>query len=284
MFCPNCGSEQVGNPKFCRRCGAKLDTIERVREEPKLEVKKEEIISPEEERIFQEMPPLSMKKLVIEAAKLTNKYGLTAYSLAWGGRLKFKDDTMGIAVGRVMASKGGTGGKVVVTASGTGSKVRLTWEKDNEKCQRIGGLFWKNLEALLQPGGLKSGPSSAALKWGTGLLFALTAYYFLVLFVDFANLQEGYETFIFPGDFVWPFLALFAAIHAARRKHWGYVRTITILLPIATVLGMVIYFSMLQGVSSSDADVFLSVLETVIVLLIEITCAILISKSKEDFL
>lgn len=24
MFCPNCGKEQVGNPKYCRNCGAQL--------------------------------------------------------------------------------------------------------------------------------------------------------------------------------------------------------------------------------------------------------------------
>ena len=114
MFCQNCGKEQIDNPKFCRSCGTKLGAIERIKEEQKFEGKKEEIVSAKEEWIFHEIPPLRMKELVIKAAKLAHKHGLTAYSLSWGGKLKFKDDTMGIAIGRIMASKGGIGGKVWV--------------------------------------------------------------------------------------------------------------------------------------------------------------------------
>lgn len=42
----------------------------------------------------------------MEVAKRTKKYDLTAYTIAAWGKLKFKGDTMGVAVGRKWATKG----------------------------------------------------------------------------------------------------------------------------------------------------------------------------------
>jgi hypothetical protein len=280
MFCPNCGKEQVDNPRFCRNCGARLSLIEGVKEGQKFEGKKEEIISTEEERIFQGIPPTRMKELVIQAAKLTTKVGLTAHSLAWGGatRFRFKGETMRIAVGRKMASMGGTGGDITVTQSNGGSKVRLAWEKDNDKCWRITSIFWKNLAAVLQPGGFKLGPRSAALKWATGLLFAFTAYQLLGIVAGISLfLQQGIKVASF-GAFVLFSLTLIAAIYALNRKHWVDVLSVSILLPIATIVSAFLLYG--RGLGT----LFLPVaVEVVVVFLAQVVCAILISKTKADF-
>ena len=272
MFCPDCGKEQTDNTNFCVKCGKSLKTSTNQVQSGS----NQQIGSAERERVFQGIPPARMKELVMKAAWLCNKYGLTAYSVAWGGILKFHGNTLGIAIGRKMASMGGTGGKVIVTESTDGSSVGIAWEKDNEKSQRMTSIFWEKLEAVSQPGGYKPKRRSAALVWATILLFALAAYQGLALIVTLKTLFQPEQEPSY-GTIMWFVLITGAAIFAAMRKHWGSVFTISIFLPVVNIIGFIIVFP--TGTLDKSNPI-----EVILAFLAQIICAILLSRTKADFI
>jgi hypothetical protein len=122
-------------------------------------------------------------------------------------------------------------------------------------------------------------PRSATLKWATGLLFVLTVIYL----VDWINLisliRAGINVPALPGDFVWVFILIPAAICAAMRKHWGYARGVTIWLPITSIMGTLILFGRGQIGPLAPEDIA----SAIFVFLLQITCLILISRTKAEF-
>lgn len=173
MFCPNCGKEQVGNPKFCSSCGTKLV------QESVIESDIEPEIKPSvEPRINQGIPPKS---------------------------------------------------------------------------------------------------SSAALKWGAGLLLALAVYMLVIgILMVVAFLMGSTPGISLIGNFLWFTLTLIAGINALRKKHWGYVRGVAIWLIIIMIINLILSFVMGEEAMMYPA-------EAIVVLLIVIVCNILISKAKADF-
>lgn len=238
----------------------------------------------DEEKVFDGILPERMKKLVVEAAKLTKKYGLTAYTIAAWGKLKFKGDAMGVAVGRKAASKGGTGGELRVTQSGEGSKVHLVWEKDDKKCKDVAGHFWGNLEAVLKPGGFQLGPRSTALKVGTGLLLGFAVYLVAVVIIwlslfiglDLLDPLKGFAlgaTILNFGLFI---VAAIAGVNALRRRSWHHVQAFSI------VLAMFFALSLLALLWRDIAEL-VSLAELVLRFVAAITCCIIFSRTKEEF-
>ena len=138
------------------------------------------------------------------------------------------------------------------------------------------------IEPSVEPGvnqGIQPKSRSAALKWGTGILFVLAVIYLITL-IDLISLTlMGFEVPIFFGDFIAFPLALAAAICAAKRKYWGYVRGVAIWLPIASIIGLLFAFGegwlglMLPG----------DIAYIIFVIVLEITCLILIYKTKAEF-
>lgn len=126
--------------------------------------------------------------------------------------------------------------------------------------------------------GLQRRPRSAALKWGTGILFVLTAIYLITLIDLILLIRQGYEPYVF-GDFIVFPLALAAAIYAVKRKHWRYVLGVTIWLPIASIIGMLVLLA------SGEMGIWLpeDIAFVLFVFLAEITCLILIYKTKAEF-
>lgn len=127
--------------------------------------------------------------------------------------------------------------------------------------------------------GLQQRPRSAALKWVTGILFLLTGIYLFSLINLIYLFQVGYEVPFFIGDFIAFPLALAAAICAAKRGHWGYVRGVAIWLVIASIIGT------LWLLASGEIGIWLpeDIAIVLFVFLAEITCLILIYKTKAEF-
>ena len=127
--------------------------------------------------------------------------------------------------------------------------------------------------------GFQQRPRSAALKWGTGILFLLTGVYLFSLINLIYLFQVGYEVPFFLGDFLVFPLALAAAICAVKRNHWGYVRGVAIWLPIASIIGT------LMVLASGEIGILLpeDIALALFVFLAEITCLILIYKTKAEF-
>lgn len=173
MFCPNCGEEQIDNPRFCRSCGTKLVQESVVQSDTKLEI-----------------------------------------------------------------------------------------------------------EPSVKPGinqGIQPKSSSAALKWGAGLLLALAIYMLVIgMIMVVAFLMGATLGISLIGNFLWFTLTLIAGINALRKKHWGYVRGVAILLIIIMIINLILSFVMGEEAMMYPA-------EAIVVLLIVIVCNILISKAKADF-
>jgi hypothetical protein len=127
--------------------------------------------------------------------------------------------------------------------------------------------------------GLQQRPRSAALKWVTGILFLLTAIYLFSLINLIYLLQAGYEVPFFIGDFIAFPLALAAAICAMKRSHWRYVRGVAIWLVISTIIGALFLLA------SGEIGLWLpeDITLVLFVFLAEVTCLILISKTRAEF-
>jgi len=121
--------------------------------------------------------------------------------------------------------------------------------------------------------GIQPKSRSAALKWGTVILFVLTVIYLIIMIGLIVLMHEAVEQSFFEflvGVTLFP-LTLTAAICAARRKHWGYVLGVAIWLPVSSIPEILYLFA------SRQIDWMLPIF------LAEITCLILISRTKADF-
>lgn len=127
--------------------------------------------------------------------------------------------------------------------------------------------------------GLQQRPRSAALKWGTGILFVLTAIYLFGLINLIYLIQVGFDVPFFLGDFIAFPLALAAAICATKRSHWGYVRGVAIWLIIASIIGTLVLLASEEMGTWLPEDIAVALL----VFLAEITCLILIYKTRAEF-
>lgn len=182
-----------------------------------------------------------------------------------------------------MGNKGGISSKAIVTQFGDGSKVRLSWEKDNEKCREANGFFWKNLEAILKPGGLQLGPHSTALKVGTGLLSGLAVYLLVVglvwlsafMALDLLDPLKGHALGATIGSLVFFIFALIASIYALRRRNWGWARGVSLALAILFGLSLLLLVTELGALASP--------MELVLRFVAALVCYILISRTKEEF-
>lgn len=127
--------------------------------------------------------------------------------------------------------------------------------------------------------GIQQRPRSTALKWCTGILFVLTAVYLFYLISLIYLIQVGFEVPLFPGDFIAFPLALAAAIYAAKRSHWGYVRGVAIWLVISSIIGTIVLLA------SGEIGIWLpeDIAIAVFVFLAEITCLILVYRAKTEF-
>ena len=127
--------------------------------------------------------------------------------------------------------------------------------------------------------GLQRRPRSAALKWGTGILFVLTAIYLFGLINLIYLIQVGFGVPFFLGDFIAFPLALAAAICATKRSHWRYVRGVAIWLLISSIIGTLILLA------SGEIGIWLpeDIAFALLVFLAEIACLILIYKTKAEF-
>ena len=127
--------------------------------------------------------------------------------------------------------------------------------------------------------GIQPRSRSAALKWGTGILFVLTVMYLIAL-INLTTLSLwGYAVPFLPGYFITFFIALAAAIYAVRRKHWGYVLVATIWLLVAEIIGT----SNLLGGGGPGAVLPGDIAFQIFALLLVITCLILVSRTKAEF-
>ena len=127
--------------------------------------------------------------------------------------------------------------------------------------------------------GIQPKSRSAALKWGTGILFVLAVIYLITL-IDLISLSlMGYEVPILFGDIIAFPLALAAAICAVKRKYWGYVRGVAIWLPVSSIIGLLVALGEGWLGLFSPGDIAY----TIFVLLLEITCLILIYRTKAEF-
>lgn len=135
-----------------------------------------------------------------------------------------------------------------------------------------------SIEPLINQG-LQQRPRSATLKWGTGILFLLAGIYLFSLINLIYLFQVGYEVPFFLGDFIAFPLALAAAICAMKRSHWGYVRGVAIWLVISSIIGTVILLA------SGEIGIWLpeDIALALFVFLAEVTCLILIYKTKTEF-
>lgn len=122
------------------------------------------------------------------------------------------------------------------------------------------------------------GPSSAALKWGTGLLFAVTAYELLalVLLTIQPHITVEVGVSIVLGRFLLGFGCLSAAIYVLRRKRWLDALLACIILPGLTILSVFLRYWAGLGTLFPPVDVF-------VVFFAQLVCIILISKAKADF-
>jgi hypothetical protein len=141
---------------------------------------------------------------------------------------------------------------------------------------RVNQGIQPKVQRNIEPGamlGFQPKPRSAALKWATGLLFVLTVIYLIIMIGSIYLIRVGYEPSFF--DFLLNFpllpLALAAAICATRREHWGYVLSVAIWLPVSSIPDILNLFA------SRQIDL------TLPLFLAEITCLILISRTKAEF-
>jgi hypothetical protein len=127
--------------------------------------------------------------------------------------------------------------------------------------------------------GLQQRPRSTALKWGMGLLFTLSAIYLFNLIGLIYLIQVGFEVPLFPGDFIAFPLALAAAICAAKRSHWGYIRGVAIWLVISSIIGALVILA------NGGIGIWLpeDIAIALFVFLAEITCLILVYRTKTEF-
>lgn len=237
-----------------------------------------------DERSFEGIPAPVMKEKMVEAAKLTKKHGLTAYTVAAWGKLKFKGDTMRVAVGRVAASRGGTGGEMRVTQSNEGSKVDIAWERDNEKCREVTQLFWENLQVVLQPGGFQLEPRSTPLKVGTGLLLGLAIYMVAAVIIwlsvfmalDLLDPLKGIAFAAVILNFGLFVITTIASVNALRRRSWQRVQAFCI------VLALFFALSLLALLREGLAEL-VSPAELVLRLIAVVVCCIIFSRTKREF-
>jgi len=263
------------NPSFCRSCGEVLTYG-----------------GSADARIYNGVTPDKMKKSVVRAAKMTKKYGMTPTTVAVWGRLKFKGDTMGIAVGRVFASKGGSGGSVTVTPHDGGSRVNVIWDHDSKSCAEATTRFWQNLDRLLTPGGFKLGPRSAALNIATALFFIIAAICLIGELAAYAELRtiwemsswerqreglEGVDGYIV-GSMIWTGImfvyATVGAILSLKRDKYTHALGASLGLPAVYGIGLVWIFAL--------GLIFMLPYQLVMLALATAT-AVCIWKSKEDF-
>ena len=138
--------------------------------------------------------------------------------------------------------------------------------------------FEPNVEPMVNQG-IQPKSRSAALKWGTGILFVLAVVYLINMIGLILLIQMGFEVPFLLGDFIAFFVALPAAIFAAVRKHWRYIRGVTIWLPVSTILGIIFVLAS-GGIGTLLPE---DIAFGLFIFLAEITCLILISRTKAEF-
>jgi hypothetical protein len=240
----------------------------------------------DEIKIFPDVPVPIMKQRVIEAAKRTKKYGMTAYTIAAWGKLKFEGDYMKMAVGRVFASTGGVGGTVRVSPEGNGSAVQVKWEalSPDAKYGQVTTYFWNNLAQVVQPGGLKLGPRTTAFKVATGLVLVLALYILAALLINIAVLASIDITDpagpLLAGsiavDVVILIWAIVAAVLVLRRRDWVRV----IVFPWIIIFWGSISFLGMLFINALD---FVSLPETILSLAAAAVSLVLLYRCKAEF-
>ncbi|MBN2098441.1 MAG: zinc ribbon domain-containing protein [Dehalococcoidia bacterium] len=275
MFCPGCGVNNPDNPSFCRNCGQALARP-----------------GSADARLYAGVNPDEMKRLVIRAARMTRKYGMTPTTIAAWGRLNFKGSTMGIAMGRVIASHGGTGGTITVTPHNGGSRVNIVWDHNNKSCAEATARFWQNLDRLLAPGGLKLGSRSATLNIATALFLIIAAICLVGELAAYAELQtiwemsiwerqregmEGVDGYIV-GSMIWTgIMFVYATIGAILSlKRDKYTHALGASIGLAAVYGIGLVWIFALGL------IFILPYQLVMLALATVT-AVCIWKSREDF-
>ena len=239
-----------------------------------------------EERVYPNTPVEVMKLKSVEAGRLTKKYGMTAYTVAAWGKLKFDGDAMKMAVGRVMASSGGTGGLIRVVPSGAGSIVRVEWESPPDaKCTEATRRFWENLDAVLQPGGLKVAPRSGLFTAGIVLVILLAAYNLLAFFltiVALATLRDKTDPVaaalagFIAGDLVVTVFSVIAVVGVIRRRNLTQVLAFAGVLVFFYALGLI-------GLFAWDMADYVSVPEGILRLGAAIACLAIMIKVKPEY-
>ena len=127
--------------------------------------------------------------------------------------------------------------------------------------------------------GLQPKSRSAALKWGTGILIAITVLYLIGLINLITLNQMGYAVPFLPLHSITFVIAIPAAICAVKRKYWGYVLGATIWLLIVEIIALSNLF-----VSAGSCPVLPgSIAIQIFSFLLAITCLILISRTKAEF-
>lgn len=114
---------------------------------------------------------------------------------------------------------------------------------------------------------------SVTLVWASILFWIIVGIEVLIIIDGILQFQNGVKT-INVWNFVWTILALLAAINIIRRKSFRFVMCIAVLLPIVTITGIVLIIA--SGVSIS--------LSTIVLPVLQVTCAILISRTKAEFI
>lgn len=253
------------NPAFCRNCGEALT-----------------LVGSAGARVYAGIPPEEMKKSVVRAAEMTKKYGMTHASFWTWGRLKFRGDTMDV--------RGRAKGSIRVTAHNGGSRVSVVWNHDNKWCREAAAHFWRNLDRLTAPGGLKLGPRSAALNVATALFFinaiicliaGVNAYSEWRRVLELDPLQylelEGYYTWV-GSSIAWMGLsfiyAVFGGVLTIRRHKYSSALNASRSLAFAYGLGVVVILLTGLGILLPFQ---------VATLALAIATGICVWKSKEDF-
>ena len=110
---------------------------------------------------------------------------------------------------------------------------------------------------------------SVALKWGTGLLFVIVVIYLI-----------GFGTAIAQNivPSIWDWIAfiivLAAAIYAVKRKYWGVVLTVVIVILVTDII-----ITSTWQIPRTPVDIAWQTF----LILVDIACLILISKTKAEF-